>query len=304
MITKRCINYTDAGFAESDKTVKKIKAKTKANGGNLPEVVKNALAAYHGATLEDSLKALAKQIKDDSSKSVPTAIHECLPEGFRNRSAIEYREAIYANAGHVQPIMQLYLLEPPTGSKEKPLIAHAFYWPNHSPDDFSLVTIGMAPVAHNPSVELFNETVAEILSQNGFPMQKDNLMAAVFAALPECTEDFFTTHINHPTDGAKYAKMPKKKAYYHTDWVADPIKEVGQFILKRAAEILADHLEHERNALAQQVFAENPKLEGLFNPDSNADVNAVFADENLPQFGIKKTSGSPVTFQIHKEVRQ
>ena len=298
MITTRRINYTDAEFAQSDKTVKKIKVKTKANGGKLPEVVKNALAAYHGATLEARLNDLAKQIKDDPSNPVPTAIHECLPEGFRNRSAIEYREAIYANAGHVQPIMQLYLLEPPVGSTDKPLIAHAFYWPNHSPDDFSLVTIGMAPVAHNPSVELFNETVAEILSQNGFPMQKDNLMAAVFAALPECTEDFFTAHINHPASGAKHAKMPKKKAYYHTDWATDPVEKVRQFILERAAEILGDHQKHERNDIAKQVFAENPKLAGLFNPDSNADVNAVFADENLPQFGIVKKSGSPVTFQI------
>ncbi len=298
MITTRCINYTDAEFAESDKTIKKIKATTKANGGKLPAVVKNALAPYPGITIEARLEALAQEIKNDPSKSVPTAIHECLPEGFRNRSAIEYREAIYTNAGHVQPIMQLYMLEPPTGSTEKPLIAHAFYWPNHSPDDFNLVTIGMAPVAHNPSVELFNETVAEILSQNGFPMHKDNLRTAVFAALPECTEDFFEEHIKHPANGAKHAKLPNKKAYYHTDWASDPVAKIRQFILEQAAEILADHQPHKREDLAKTVFANNPKLKGLFNYESNADVNAVFAAENLPQFGIVKTSGSPVTFQI------
>ena len=298
MIIKRRINYTEAVQVDRDReiVIGTIKNKAEANHGQVPAVIESALANYPGATLEARLDALVQAIKDDSSISVPAAIRDCLPEGFRNRSAIEYREDVYANAGHVQPILQLYLLTPPVGSIEKPLIAHAFYWPNHSPDDFSLVTIGMEPISHNPSEQRFGEAVADILAQNGFPMPVSKLKTAVMAVFPDI-EDFFNSHIRHPAAGITYKRVPGKNAYYHTDWATDPVAKIRQFVLERAAEILRDHQKRTSKELSNQVFAENPKLEGVFNPNSSQERNAVFADENLPQFGIVKNEDG--TLQIH-----
>ena len=269
MIPTDRLNYTDAemvGRFFSD-VLETVETKIDQNG-----VIARALAGYSG-TVEERLSALIADIKDDPHKEVPPCIRDCLPESFRNRSSINYREAVYANAGHVQPILQLYLLTPPEGSDptDNPMIAHAFYWPGHAPDDFALVSIGMAPTSHNLSEERFGETVAEILSQNGFPMPVSKLKVKVLELLPECSETFFDQHIAHPANGIKYAKFPGKKAYYHTDWAQDPVAKVRQFVLERAAEILADGLPHERNALAGRIVSETPNLGGLFNPNSNAD---------------------------------
>ncbi|MBQ8113741.1 MAG: hypothetical protein IJ146_11125 [Kiritimatiellae bacterium] len=299
MIPTDRINYTDASLVERDMedVIGTISNKTATNNGQMPQVIENALAAYPGSTLTDRIGALVSSVKNDPLTSVPPAIRDCLPEGFRNRSAIEYREEVYANAGYVQPILQFYLLTPPVGSTEKPLIAHAFYWPNHSPDDFNLVSIGMAPVTHNPSEQRFGSTVAEILSQNGFPMLVSKLKAAVLYALPECSEEFFNAHIKHPAPGIKYAKVHGKNAYYHTDWAIDPVAKIRQFVLERAAEILGDHQARACKDLAQTVLANNPALEGLFNPNSSQERNAVFADENLPQFGIVKNEDGTLQIQ-------
>ncbi|MBQ3288815.1 MAG: hypothetical protein IJH50_05335 [Kiritimatiellae bacterium] len=298
MIPQWCINYTDAEMVE-DGMADVIKKAKDVNGNPLP-VVSNVLAGYDGATLEDKLRAMVKDVKDHPEKPVPSAVRGCLKEGERNRSTIEYREAVYSAAGHKNPILQLYLLTPPNGADptDKPLIAHAFYWPGHSPDDFSLVSIGMKPEPKNPTLKQFFKQVEDVLAQNGFPMSVQRLKAKVLEAFPGCKESFFDAHIAQIDGGAKYAKVPGKDAYYHMDWTLDPVVQIRQFVLERAAEILLDHQPHERNALAGQIFAENPRLEGLFNPESSADKSATFVDALLPQFGIMKVCGKPITYQI------
>ena len=299
MIPTRHINYTDAVLVERDieDVVGTITNKMNANNGQIPPVIVTALSDCPGATLQERIAQLVTTIKNDPTKSVPPAIRDCLPEGFRNRSAIEYREEVYDNAGYCNPILQFYLLTPPVGSTDKPLIAHAFYWPKHSPDDFNLVSIGMAPVTRNPSEQHFGEMVTEILSQNGFPMSVSKLKAAVLSVLPECSEEFFKAHIKHPIHGIKYARVPGKNAYYHTDWAHDPVAKIRHFVLERASEILQDHQPRSSADLASQVVSENPKLEGLFNHKSYQERNAVFADENLPQFGIVKNEDGTLQIQ-------
>jgi len=241
---------------------------------------------------------LVKDVMDHPEKPVPSAIRGCLPEGVRNRSTREYREAVYSNAGHKNPILQLYLLTPPNGADptDKPLIAHAFYWPGHSPDEFSLVSIGMEPASKNPSPKQFYKTVADVLANNGFPMSVQRLKTKVQETLPGCKDAFFDANIAKAGGNAKYAKVPGKDAYYHVDWASDPVAKIRQFVLECAVEILQDHQSHKMNELAVSVLAANPKLEGLFNPKSKAERDAVFADENLPQFGIVK-NGKSLTIQ-------
>ena len=290
MIKTIDINRTDAVLLDrkASEVATAVNRKAAENGGVIPPVVQNAIASYPGQTLEDRIRLLARAVHRDGLLPVPHCLRECMGHYIANRSAIEYRNEAYATAGVTNPTMQLYLLPTPngTGAEDRPLIAPSFYWPDHSPDDFNLVSIGMAPASHNPSVALFGETVAGILSQYAFPMGVARLKAAVIAVLPECTEEFFNQHIAHPCKGVKYAKFPGKKAYYHTDWSTDPVAKIRQFVLERSAEILSDHLPREVEALAGSVVAENPKLEDLFNPNSEAECKAVFADENLPQFGI------------------
>ena len=299
MIPERILNYTDAEVVEEGIKVVMQNA-TDDNGNPLP-VVANALAAYDGVTLEDKLVALIKDVKDHPEKSVPSAIRGCLSEGVRNRSTIDYREAVYLNAGHKNPILQLYLLTPPnrTDPTDKPLIAHAFYWPGHSPDEFSLVSIGMEPEPKNPSPQQFHKTVADVLAVNGFPMAVQRLKAKVQEVLPGCRDAFFDANVAKAGVSAKYAKVPGKDAYYLTDWASDPVAKIRQFILERAVEILQDHQPHRRDELATTVLSRNPNLQGLFNPVSDTEQKSVFADELLPQFRIEKVSKKPITFQIH-----
>lgn len=301
MIRTEDINRTDAILLDRKiaEVVSTIKRKAKENGGTIPMVIQNALAPYQGDTLEERIRNLVAAVRDDGRVSVPNSIRECMGHYIANRSAIEYRNEAYSTARIVNPAMQIYLLPPPVelGCDHIPLIAPSFYWPDHSPDDFNLVSIGMSPASHNPSEQLFGETVVGIIAQNGFPMSVSQLKPAVLAELPECTEDFFNAHINHPIHGIKYAKVPSKKAYYHTDWAADPVAKIRQFALERAAEILSDHQPRKREDLAQTVLANNPALEGLFNPNSPQERNAVFADENLPQFGIVKNEDGTLQIQ-------
>ena len=120
-------------------------------------------------------------------------------------------------------------------------------------------------------------------------MAVSRLKEAVLRAMPECKPEFFDRNIANPPDDIRYAKVPGKAAYYHTDWSSDPVEKIRRFVLDKSADILRRaHQPRPRDIaeLASQVVAENPKLEGLFNPSSYADRTSVFAPENLPEFGI------------------
>lgn len=298
MIETRDMNRADAEMLEEGVTdvENAIKRKMKNNGGNMPAVIANVLAPYASKSLKDQILALVEDVKRNPDKRVPRGLLDCLGESVGNRSAIPYREKVYDIAGVTNPIMQIYLVTPPDGvdAGDCPIIVPSFYWPDHSPDNMSLVSIGMDPVDEPRSMPRFWAVVAECLRKNGFPMAVSKLKELVLKELPEYNEDFFKHSIANPPDDIKYARIPGKAAYYHTDWASDPVEKIHAFVREKAADILKDARQPKsRNIedLAEQILAENPKLEGLFNPKSSNERNAAFAPANLPALGIGR-SGS------------
>ena len=294
MIETRYINQADATMLEErvKDVVAAIERKKKSNGGNMPAVIANAIAPYSGNSIEERILKLAEDVSDHPEKEVPRGLMDCLGESVGNRSAIAYRETVYDVADVTNPIMQIYLVTPPKDADagKCPIIVPSFYWPNHSPDNMSLVSIGMDPVSQAPFARQFWEAVAERLRVNGFPMAVSKLRDAVLNEdLPECKPEFFGRNIANPPDGVKYKKVPGKDAYYHLDWANDPVEKIRRFVLEKAADIVHDGRQGESRdivELSEQIVAENPKLEGLFNPRSREERNAAFAPEKLPEFGI------------------
>lgn len=298
MVETGCLNIADATLLHEGvkDVVSIIERKAKANGGAMPAVIAKALEPYVGRNLEERLHALADDVSSHPEKEVPRSLVDCLGESVGNRSAIVYRETVYDVAGIRNPIMQIYLVTPPDDidAGGKPIITHAFYWPNHSPDDMSLVSIGMDPESHGITQAQFYDSVSEIIRQNGFPMPVTKLKEAVIDEL-DCTATYFDQNIANPGDGAKYAKFPDKRAYYHIDWASDPVEKVHRFVLDKAAEILRSMQAPQTCAmdeLATRVVDENRKLSGLFNPKSTKELNSVFAMENLPSLGLGRAGTS------------
>ena len=312
MIPTDAINLTDEGFLREslDDVVRQIERRTAANGGNLPTQFAAALADHPGLDTRGRVLSLLDAVHANPRIDIPPCLRDCLPEGFRNRSAAKYREQVHDNAGHTRPTLQLYLLTPPpgTGTADAPLIAHAFYWPNHLPDEFHAVAAGLPPSGRppRPSVSEFVRTVEDVLFENGFPMTPGGgLRAQVVARLANCDADFFNQNIAHPPSGSHYAKVPESDAYYHTAWAADPVAKLRSFVVDRAVEILGDHAPHEERDLATQIMAENSKLEGVFplvhlrrggHAQASDKWSAAFTPAVIAARGIQITRRRPVTY--------
>jgi len=235
-----------------------------------------------------------------------------MPEGFRNRSAADYRERVHEFAGHCRPTLQLYLLTPPEGAEAttSPMIAHAFYWPNHVPDEFHAVAAGLPPHERTPKPDLteFGNAVADVLAENGFPMTPGGgLRDRVMARLANCDVNFFNLNIARNLSGAPYAKVPESDAYYHTAWAADPVVKLREFVVERALDILGDHLPHEERDIATQVMAENARLENVFSlvqarPGGRTHITekwkSAMTDAVIAARGIEIVSRRPVTYRL------
>ena len=312
MIPTDEINLTDEEFVREaiDDVVGVIERKTLANGGVLPTQFETALAAYSGADVKGRVLALLDAVHADPRIEVPPCLRDCLPEGFRNRSAGKYRESVHGEADHKRPTLQIYLLTPPQGTEATtaPLIAHAFYWPNHLPDEFHAVAAGLPPSGRPPKPPItdFVKAVEDVLFENGFPLTPGGgLRERVIARLANCDADFFNQNIARPPSGSQYAKIPGSDAYYHLSWATDPVARLGEFVVDRAVEILGDHNPHEERDLATQIMAENSKLEGVFplvyvRRGGHAHVSdkwsAAFTQAVIAAKGIQVVSKKPVTY--------
>ena len=287
-----------------------IERKTLANGGVLPTQFETALAAYSGADVKGRVLALLDALHADPRIEVPPCLRDCLPEGFRNRSAGKYRESVHGEADHKRPTLQIYLLTPPQGTEATtaPLIAHAFYWPSHLPDEFHAVAAGLPPSGRPPKPPItdFVKAVEDVLFETGFPLTPGGgLRERVIARLANCDADFFNQNIARPPSGSQYAKIPGSDAYYHLSWATDPVARLGDFVVDRAVEILGDHNPHEERDLATQIMAENSKLEGVFplvyvRRGGHAHVSdkwsAAFTQAVIAAKGIQVVSKKPVTY--------
>lgn len=312
MIPTDAINLSDEVFVREsiDDVVGVIERKTMTNGGVLPTQFATALADYPGDDVKGRVLALLDAVHANPRINIPPCLRDCLPEGFRNRSAAKYREQVHDMAHHRRPTLQLYLLTPPPDAEAMavPLVAHAFYWPNHLPDEFHAVAAGLPPSGRQPrpTVVDFARAVEDVLFENGFPMTPGGgLRAQVIARLTNCDEDFFNQNIARPPNGSQYAKVADSDAYYHTSWAEDPVSKLREFVVDRAVEILGDHNPHEARDLATQIMAENGKLEGVFplvHVQRGGQVhvsdkwNSVFTSAVIAAKGIQVTCRRPITY--------
>jgi len=289
-----------------------IDRKTAQNGGVLPRMFELALAPYRGITIKDRVQALLDAVHNDPQHvEIPPCIRDCMPEGFRNRSAAEYRERVHDFANHARPTLQLYLLTPPEGadSTDSPMIAHAFYWPCHVPDEFHAVAAGLPPSRPpSPDIAAFGIAVAEVLFENSFPMTPSGgLRAQVVARVEHCTDNFFNLNIARNPSGAPYAKIAESDAYYHLAWADDPVAKLRQFVVDRAVDVLSDHAPHQERDLATQIMAENPRLQSVFSLIRMRSGSSVYVtskwretmtDAVLAARGIEIMSRRPITYRL------
>ena len=289
-----------------------IERKKAANHDALPTVFETALASYPGIGIKNRISALLEAVHDDPTREIPPCIRDCMSEGFRNRSSADYRECVHDFAGHSHPTLQIYLLTPPDGADvtSAPMIAHAFYWPHHVPDEFHAVSAGLPPRDRpkKPSEAEFAAAVADVLMEANFPLTPiGGLRDRVLARLTNCDVNFFNQHIAHPPAGAAYGKVTDSDAYYHTAWAADPVAKLREYVVERAVEILGDHAAHEERDIANQIMAENPRLESVFplvnvrrggHVAVTAKWSSAMTDAVIAARGIEVVSRHPVTFRL------
>ena len=152
MIPTRFLSLVDAEcLRENARAVARyLEARRDAATGALPPAVESALAPFPQPETERRLVALADAMRDEGGRRLmPPAVHDCLPEGLRNRSSADYRERVYARyyaetGEEKRPVLQLYLVTPPAGldTGGAPLVSLSFYWPDLPPDSFHIVTVG------------------------------------------------------------------------------------------------------------------------------------------------------------------
>ena len=151
MVPTRHLVLADADFLRDTvrDVARYLETRRDAATGALPPAVEAALREFPQPDLERRLVALADRLEEDGGRhEMPPAIHDCLPEGLRNRSAAIYRERVYerfrAETGEpTKPVFQIYLVTPPQGLETggKPLVSCSFYWPDLPPDDCHLVAV-------------------------------------------------------------------------------------------------------------------------------------------------------------------
>lgn len=302
-----------------DAIAEKIEAKAK--NGILPPMLEKALERWlPGEPVKARLKVFLRDVyanaKSGSCKytEIPACIRECVSLGFRNRSASEYRESVYDEAKNVNPVLQIDLIAPSAdaGSSADPIVTHAFYWPNHVPDEFHCVAAGLPPKhATRPDARAFGAAVVKVLADADFPLTPGGgLRDGVMAILPNCDENFFNLNIAKNPAHAPYDKMPESDAYFARSWASSPaeaLAKVREFVVERACAILADHAPHAANALAMQITAECTRLEKVYPliytangcaARVNAKWKTAMNDVALAARGIEIVSRHPLAYRL------
>ena len=312
-----------------DEVVAAINAAQTAGGGVMPKTWSDALAGFDGSSIKTRVLAFLNKAHEDpffvpltEDGELPACFRNCMPQGYRNRSSTEYREAVYEKADYRRPVLQIYLMTPPDGSEatEDPMVIHAFYWPKHTPDEFDVVSVGLpAPEKKGPTLGKFGRTVAEVLKKNDFPMKSGDkegvgggLCQKVIGLLAEdgCDAAFYWSNIAKNLAGAPYKSMPEpySDCYYHVDWAEDPVAKIRGLVLEWALNVLADKEAHEERNLALDVVAAHPKLIDVYPLVHGQDVvmvtdnwRAIFTDEVLAKNGIEKVCGNPISYRLKSE---
>jgi hypothetical protein len=292
--------------------------KEQAKGAKLDRL-EAALAPFGKGDTRKRLERFVDRFdKEPYETGIPDGIHGQIRgklEGFRNRASSEYMEAVHARAGNHKPILQIYLLEPPSEADigAMPLVTLAFYWPAHEPSNFCAVTTGFEPRPPAPSPHKFYKTVVEVLNEWNFPMSTRRLRSTVMERL-NCTASFFNSHIANRPEGWEYEAVPEHNAYMPEGWDSSaPIDaKIAVALVEAAINILRmDNKEHLSKDVFRKVL-EDPKLGDFFSagkPNDLAYFNSLFISNEHPVFekllpndilernGVKVVKRRPIIWQ-------
>lgn len=285
------------------------------NGTELRSL-EDELAPYGNGTLKERFGLFMMDMdREPYERSVPEGIHGQIKgklEGFRNRASSEYMEAVHKRAGNLKPMLQIYLIEPPSdaGFVDLPLVTLAFYWPAHEPDKFLAVTTGLEDALPPPPPRKFYRAVEEVLSECNFPLSTKRLRNTVMERLGlGCTPNFFDAHIAKQHEGWQYEPVPGRNAYMPKDWGGEGSEEdkkarvearLDAVLLSEAIKFLqGDNEPHKATDVFAKILAKH-ELGDFFSAKFSKDLsrfNGLFTDEVLVANGIKKVCGRPITFQ-------
>ena len=283
--------------------------KEQAKGAKL-ERLEGALAPFGKGDIRERLERFVNRLGNEPYENeVPDGIHGQIRgklEGFRNRASSEYMEAVHARAGNRKPILQIYLLEPPSEADigDMPLVTLAFYWPAHEPTNFCAVTTGLEPRLSAPSLRKFYDTVEAVLDEWDAPMVVMRLRDTVKDRLGSgCTTKFFDDHIAKIPEGRRYFPVLGRNAYATAEWCKKEFVDgmLEHMIKCDTLDVLrSDNWEHKSADVFAQILRENPKLGDLYsagNPNDLAFFNSRFPEDFLSLNGVKVVKRRPITWQ-------
>lgn len=306
-IKKVVLNETDVGMLRFEKmsVLAEIRNRTAANGGVLPPLFERAFAdvGIEEGSIEHRLNAYLSYCGNHPDHAPAACIRDCMSEGFRNRSAIEYYEKAYEVAGRSVPVLQLYFVTPPEGEpQDNPYISISFYWPKHSPSLYQMGTVCAPPVPGHPDEREIYGALGEILRNNAFPMTSEKLKAALMQRYPAESESIYTMNVVDGQVPAGYRRLQGKHAYYSLDWAGDddPIEKINREVLTAAVEIIRRQRRIFRSQeIVDSVLRENRRLEGVADLTTTILNQQILTNEVLAAYDISKVCGNPVSYLMN-----
>jgi hypothetical protein len=269
------------------------------NGGRLPAHYDAVLPGNAGEPVAERLRALVERLEAaDGAEAVPARIHDHFDEvspGFRIGSSAEYMGNVHRLAGHKRPVLQLYLIRPRGSAPDAtPLVNVSFYWPDHDPDTFHAVAVDGSAYFGRPVDEAtFFHAVENFLRDYNYPMSGAALKKLVVGHFAgRCPEGYFDAAIRNPLHGYHFHSfrlLGGTKDVYCIDGWGDGDDTSDEGLLReelvQTAVAILDRTPHAlgKEELRARVFAEKPKLQGLFSDAQYRHVmtDQVFADEGI-----------------------
>ncbi len=154
MIPARILTELDCELMEKDLALGEhsaictaLRANMAKNGGTVPQALSMLLQCTDPNRLPSSLLTYLETIHGDTSRNLPPTIHhllEYISDGYRNRSSSAYMRDAHERANQKLPVIQIQCVRavgdmiPDWGV---PLCSISFFWPDHNPDDFYLVSV-------------------------------------------------------------------------------------------------------------------------------------------------------------------
>ncbi len=302
MIDKKHINAVDADILElfQKSIIAHIEEKqSRGTDNTLPNEIDMVLP--QGETLEQRLSAYIAQLRNNLNEPIAPSIRSLLQENinatsYANRSCREYRKRVYEAAGINHPVMQIYPVTPspeldlPNGSV---LFSLSFYWPNHTPNTFTQVALGLPVVCAVSEIEFYH-AVQDVLKEYDFIMPRESLRDRIVnhQLKGRCNDYYFNSTIASGVN-ARYKQFKRElyngnvSGYYALDWAKSD--EEAQVKFKNAVQdevcrVLLDNPQKEfsRDELLSAVSM-NPRLDTFLHLAGHATDKQYFAEKVMTE---------------------